>query len=306
MGLRYTPARMRSTLLHVVRGFVMGSADLVPGVSGGTVALVLGFYRRLLNAIRTGAAALGRLLRLDLPGALERLRAVEWSFLLPLLVGVAAAIAALSSLLDHLLETQPVRMAGLFFGLVAASVVVLWRTMDRMDLFRTGVLVGVGVVTFLLLGLRAGPVADPAAWMYVAAGAVAICAMILPGISGSFILLMMGMYEAVIGAASDRDLATLGLVAVGAVAGLAVFSTVLHRLLETHGATVLAALVGLMLGSLRVLWPWPSGTAGTDIGFPSGDVLAPILLALVGAVLVLLVTNREASLVMPDTAEVRR
>jgi putative membrane protein len=295
---------MRSTLLHVVRGFVMGSADLVPGVSGGTVALVLGYYRRLVDAIRTGAGALGSLLRFDLAECGRRLRSVEWSFLAPLLVGVAVAILSLSSLLERLLETQPVRMAGLFFGLVAASVVVMWRSMESLDWKRSGVLLGVGIVTFVFLGLRAGPVEDPTWWMFLGAGAIAVCAMILPGISGSFILLMMGMYEAVIGAVSDRDIGVMVLVAVGVVTGLASFSTVLHKLLDTYGETVMAALVGLMLGSLRVLWPWPSGTGGTDLSMPSGDVAVPVALALVGAGVVLMVTNREARLAVPDTSDV--
>lgn len=297
---------MRSTLVHLVRGFVMGSADLVPGVSGGTVALVLGFYRRLLDSIRTGAAALGELVTFDVTSAVERLKEVEWRFLVPLLLGIGTAVLTLSSVLEHLLETQPIRMAGLFFGLVAASVVVLWRSMNRLDWFRSAVLMGVGVVVFFLLGLRAGPVEDPSWWVFLGSGAIAICAMILPGISGSFILLMMGMYNAVIGAASSRDVAVLAVFLVGAVIGLAAFSTVLHWLLETHGDTMMAALVGLMLGSLRVLWPWPSGTGGTDLTAPSGDVVVPILLAIVGAALVFAVTNREARLVVPETAEIRQ
>lgn len=284
---------MQSLIAHLLRGFAMGTADLVPGVSGGTVALVLGIYRRLITAIRTGAGALGALIRLDGRGFIERLREVEWGFFLPLVVGIAAAVISLSHLIEDLLERQPVRMAGLFFGLVAGSIVVAWRLVERRDPLRLAILGGVAVVTFLLLGLSAGTVAAPSWWMYLGAGSIAICAMILPGISGSFLLLMIGMYASVLGAVNDRELLSLGLFLVGAIVGLASFSTLLHTLLDRHQDEVMAALVGLMAGSLRVLWPWPDGTGGTTVAAPAGDVLWPVVLAVAGAAAVLILTRRE-------------
>lgn len=287
---------MRSAFLHLVRGFAMGAADLVPGVSGGTVALVLGIYRRLITAVRTGAAALGSLIRLDFGGFLHHLRSVEWAFFLPLVAGVGTAVVALSHLIERLLEDYPLRMAGLFFGLVAGSIVVAWRLVERRDALRLGVLAVVAVATFLLLGFSAGTVTDPSWWMFLGAGAIAICAMILPGVSGSFLLLMMGMYVPVLGAVNDRDLVMVGVFGLGAVVGLGVFSTLLHTLLDRYHDTVMAGLVGLMAGSLRVLWPWPEGTNGTSLAAPDGEVFFPVLLAVTGAVLVLLVTRREASI----------
>ncbi|CAN5860109.1 DUF368 domain-containing protein [soil metagenome] len=287
---------MRSFVLHLLRGFAMGSADLVPGVSGGTVALVLGIYRRLIKSIRIGAGSLARLIRLDVGGFARSLKQVEWAFLLPLLIGIAAAVVSLSRLIENLLDTVPVRMAGVFFGLVAGSLVVAWRLIDRRDLTRSALVVLTGVVTFWLLGFSAGTVADPAWWMFLAGGALAICAMILPGISGSFLLLMVGMYEAVLGAVNQRDLDSIVLVAIGAVTGLALFSTLLNRLLDRHQDTVMAVLVGLMAGSLRVLWPWPDGTAGPSMSAPGGDVVLPVLFAVAGAALVLAVTRKEASI----------
>lgn len=274
----------------------MGAADLVPGVSGGTVALVLGIYRRLITAVRTGAAALGSLIRLDFGGFLHHLRSVEWAFFLPLVAGVGTAVVALSHLIERLLEDYPLRMAGLFFGLVAGSIVVAWRLVERRDAPRLGVLAVVAVATFLLLGFSAGTVTDPSWWMFLGAGAIAICAMILPGVSGSFLLLMMGMYVPVLGAVNDRDLVMVGVFGLGAVVGLGVFSTLLHTLLDRYHDTVMAGLVGLMAGSLRVLWPWPEGTNGTSLAAPDGEVFFPVLLAVTGAVLVLLVTRREASI----------
>ncbi|MCC5951717.1 MAG: DUF368 domain-containing protein [Acidimicrobiia bacterium] len=286
-----------SVVLQVVRGFLMGCADLVPGVSGGTVALVLGIYQRLVTNIRDGAGALGTLLRADVRGFLRRLGEIEWSFLVPLLGGIGLAIVTLASALRHLLEEEPVAMAGLFFGLVVGSVVVAARMVERWDLSLVAITLVTGAALFAVLGLGGGTVADPPLWLYFAAGAVAICAMILPGVSGSFLLLMLGMYTNVLDAVSDRDLAVLAVLALGCVVGLALFSHALHWALATYERTVMAVLVGLLLGSLRILWPWPTGvgskegTDGTLLGWPTaGEVAAPVLLAVVGFVGVLVVT----------------
>lgn len=292
---------MQSLIAHFLRGFAMGAADIVPGVSGGTVALVLGIYRRLVSSIRTGAGALAALLRLDGRVFLDRLRAVEWRFLAPLLVGVAAAVITLSHLIESLLEDHPVRMAALFFGLVAGSIVVAWRLIGERDRPRLTVLLAAAVLTFWLLGYSAGPIVDPPWWAFLLAGSVAICAMILPGVSGSFILLMMGMYAAVLGAVNDREYLALGMLLLGVMAGLGAFSTLLNLLLERYHDTVMAALVGLMAGSLRVLWPWPDGTDGTALAPPSGDLLVPVLIALAGMAAVLVVTRQES--VLADRVE---
>ena len=282
----------------VLRGFCMGAADIVPGVSGGTVALVFGIYEQLLLNIGTGARALGCLVRGDVGGFVGNLRRVEWTFLVPLAVGVLAAVALLSSVIDALLRDRPEEMAGLFFGLVLGSVVVAWRILGTHTAQTFAIMIGVGVASFVLLGLQSGPVADPPVLAFFGAGAIAICAMILPGISGSFLLLMMGMYAAVLGAVHDRDLLTLGLFMVGATIGLALFSTLLGWLLERHHDPLLAALIGLMLGSLRVLWPWPNGVgilsedetesiSGTGLGIPESDqILLPVVLAVVAFALV--------------------
>jgi len=274
----------------------MGAADVVPGVSGGTVALVFGIYHRLIEAIRTGSRALGRLLKFDLSGGLALLREVEWKFLLPLLAGVLTAVAALSGVVQHLLENNPIEMAGLFLGLVAGSVVVAWKLLDRRDPFRVMVLVAVSVATFVLLGLRKGTseesvnqIDNPSLWVFFLSGAVAICAMILPGISGSFILVTLGMYGAVLGSVNERDLLAVGAVTLGCVVGLALFSQVLHWALSQHYSTVMAALIGLMVGSLRVLWPWPAGVDSTALAAPSAPVTLPLILVVVGFVVVVVI-----------------
>jgi putative membrane protein len=273
-------------IVQVVRGFCMGAADVVPGVSGGTIALVLGIYTQLIDAVREGARALGRFAKLDLRGGIEVLRTVPWGFLIPLLAGIGLAILSLAHTIERLLDEEPVRMAGLFLGLVVGSIVVTLELVKR-DRQRMLTLGAAAVVTFLVLGLRSGPAADPSLGFVFVAGAVAICAMILPGVSGSFLLLMLGMYDYVLEAVNDRDLAVLGVFLVGAVLGLALFSSALHWALHQHPDTVMAGLVGLMIGSLRVLWPWPEGTGGTTLGLPRDDVVVPIVAAVIGVVVVI-------------------
>lgn len=279
----------------LVGGFLMGAADLVPGVSGGTIALVIGIYERLVAQVRTGAAVLGAGLRGRFTAARADLAELQWRFVLPLGLGILTALAVLSSLLEHLLEEQPVLLSGLFLGLVAGSVAIAAREFRTPPAAREWtVMVATAVVVFLVLGLRAGRVEDPALAVLFLGGAVAVCAMILPGISGSFILLLMGLYDPVISAVSQRDLTVVAVVGVGAVVGLATFSTLLHWLLEHHHEVVLAALIGLMAGSLRVLWPWPAGEHGvgeTALGAPDGQVLATVGLAVVGVLFVVVIAG---------------
>lgn len=275
----------------------MGAADIVPGVSGGTVALVLGIYDRLINNVRLGARGLKQLLTGDIASFKETLVRIEWVWLISLLSGILVAVAALSSVLEQLLDDEPVKMSALFIGLVVGTIYVAIRMLDRVDATTVAIMLGVGVALFLLLGLKSDTVvADDAAevvtrspLIFFLVGAIAICAMILPGISGSFLLVMMGMYTEVLGAVNDRDVVSLGAFAVGAVLGLALFSTLLHWLLDNYHNWVIAAMVGLMLGSTRVLWPWPNGTNTTTLSAPADDVAFPLLLAAIGVIVVIAV-----------------
>ena len=269
---------------HVARGFAMGAADVVPGVSGGTVALLAGIYDDLITEIRTGAGSLSRFLRGDLRGGVEQLRSVDWPFLASLLLGIGTAVVVLVGWLRTQIDEHPVQVSAVFFGMIVASVVVARGEVGRWDGPRLATLAGVAAISVIGLGFRTGGVDDPSALVIVGAGALAICAMILPGVSGSFILLMLGLYDRVTEAVDDRDLGIVLAFGVGAVMGLALFSTVLHWLLEHHRDTVLAALIGLMLGSLRVLWPWPSGEEGLDNVSLSRPVSGELFGALIGAV----------------------
>ncbi len=288
---------------QTVRGFLMGAADVVPGVSGGTVALVLGIYPRLVESIRDGARSLATLLRGDVRGFVRAFRAVDWLFLLPLLVGILAAVVSLASVIETQLHDNPEEMAGLFFGLVVASAVVARRLLSDPAPVHLLLVTAVAVAVFAILGLQSGPVADPAPPAFFAAGALAICAMILPGISGSFLLLMVGMYGAVLGAIDDRAFGDIALVAAGCVVGLALFSSLLGWVLNRAFDTVMAALIGLMIGSLRVVWPWPNGVGiiaedetevveGTGLDWPAADEwFGPTLLGVVAFVAVLVLAE---------------
>ncbi len=275
----------------------MGTADIVPGVSGGTVALVLGIYDELIHNVSQGAHGLKQLLTGDVAGFRETLRAIEWIWLFSLLAGILAAVFALSSLLETLLDEEPVKMAALFLGLVAGAIWVALRMLDRIDGVSLAIMLGIGAIFFLLLGLRSDThAADDAAevvtrawWVFFIAGAIAICAMILPGISGSFLLVMLGMYTEILGAVNDRNLFVLTMFALGCVVGLGLFSTLLNWLLANYHRWVLSAMIGLMLGSTRVLWPWPNGTNTTTLAMPADDVAVPVLLFLVGAAVVVIV-----------------
>lgn len=286
-------------LLMAARGFCMGLADIVPGVSGGTVALIFGIYERLIANVRQGARALGSLVKLDFSGFIDRLKAVEWNFLLPLVLGVGVAFVGLASVIETQLHDRPEEMAGLFLGLVLASVVIAagqvrsWGNREYMAA------AGVAIAAFILLGFQSGAVADPPLWAYLGAGAIAICAMILPGISGSFLLLMMGMYAALLSAVHDRAMVEVLVFLVGATIGLALFSTLLSALLEKHHDIMLASLIGLMVGSIRVLWPWPNGVGiigeegeetikGTGLGWASdtSSFIWPTVLAVVAFIAV--------------------
>lgn len=266
-----------------VVGFGMGAADLVPGFSGGTVAFVGGIYTRLIGNVRQGARVLSLLVRGRPKDAWRALLQLEWPFVASLLGGVLVAIFTLASLIQRLLVEHPTLMSAVFLGLVLGACVVSSRELRAPAPIHPLIGIVVAAVTFWGLGYTSATTVSPSLLFVFVAGAVAICAMILPGLSGSFILLLLGVYAAIIDAVVDRDLLVLGVFAAGCVVGLASFATLLNHLLRRYHDVVLAALIGLMAGSARVLWPWPEGEGVGDptLGAPEGDdVFLAIALAL--------------------------
>jgi putative membrane protein len=296
--------------MQVIRGFCMGAADVVPGVSGGTVALVFGIYTDLVAQVRQGARSLGQLARGRVGPFVTELRAVEWSFLLPLLAGIALAVVSLAGVITHYLEEEPVRTAAVFFGLVIGSLFTTVHLVRRWDLPHVATAAAVAALTFVVLGFGSGQLDDPPLAYVFVGGAIAICAMILPGISGSFLLLMLGLYHFVLDGVHERDLTVIAVFGVGAVIGLALFSSLLSWALERHENLILAGLIGLMIGSLRVLWPWPNGTGseestdGAELALPAGDVWWPIALAVLAAVVIVVVSRLAGAREAVEEAEV--
>ena len=237
----------------------MGSADVVPGVSGGTMAFILGIYEELLLSIRAGARApfWRALLKFDVLAALH---AVNAKFLAAVLVGIAVAVLTLASGLEWLLENRPVMIWSFFFGLVLASIVTVRKRIRRWEPPLYAALVVGAVGAYILVG--AVPVQTPeSAWFLFLCGMVAICAMILPGISGSFILVLLGKYQFVLAAVNQRDIVSLAILGLGAVVGIVTFAQILAWLFRRCHDITVALLIGLMAGSLRKIWPWKETVA---------------------------------------------
>ena len=235
-------------------GFAMGAADLVPGVSGGTMAFILGIYEDLLNGIKSfNLDAIRLALSLKFKALFEH---IPIRFLIALGLGIGSAILLLASALSHTLEDPAGRVLlfAFFFGLVVASIVAIGVKVKWSPLTLVAVVVGT-VIAFAIVN-AVPAVVDPTPLNLFVAGMIAICAMILPGISGSFILLIMGQYNNVLTAVSNRDIVTVAIVGVGCVVGIVIFSRILSWLLKRYYQPTVAALVGFMIGSLWKVYPW--------------------------------------------------
>ena len=231
----------------------MGAADIVPGVSGGTMAFILGIYEELLESIRSfDLNFLRRVFSFKISDAIDH---ASWQFLIALGLGILMAIFSLARILSWLLQNRPVLIWSFFFGLILASLFTVGRHLKKWDISIAAWIFSGAIGLYFLVGMVPVKTSD-APWFLFISGAIAICAMILPGISGSFILVLMGKYEYVLEAVNNRDLFTLVLVAAGAGIGLITFVRFLSWLLKRYHDPTIAALTGLMLGSLRKVWPW--------------------------------------------------
>ena len=252
--------------LTLIRGVAMGVVELVPGVSGGTMALVLGIYGELINAVDSTFAWIGRGLRRLLPGGARvagRGDTPPFPFLALLLVGMAAAVLAGSHLVTELLSTAPGPTYAFFCGLVLASVATPWRLMERRGPAEVAVILCGAAVSFLVTGLRAGEAGTPTLPFLLVSGALAVAVLVLPGVSGSFVLLALGSYGYVIGRVRGLtageigdSLLPLAVFGIGVLLGLATVTRLISWLLTRHRSLTLAALTGLMLGSVRALAPF--------------------------------------------------
>ncbi len=277
--------RMRGNFKIAVIGLLMGAAEVVPGVSGGTIAFISGIYERLLLALRQLTPALVLVLRRE--GLATLWRQIDGQFLLLLFAGMVVSIVVFASGISYLMQHQPIALWAFFCGLVIASTWVMSRQMTSFGL-NLLLLVCIGAVTGIVI-TGVVPIALPPTPLFLfLGGALAVCAWILPGISGSFILLILGLYGIVIEAIKTLDLMVLGIVASGCAFGLVCFAQVLTRLFKHARDGTLAVLTGFMLGSLVKLWPWKEtlayqlGADGHNIPLVQEPVLPATYVLLTG------------------------
>uniref|UniRef100_UPI00404AE309 DUF368 domain-containing protein n=1 Tax=Flavobacterium sp. TaxID=239 RepID=UPI00404AE309 len=254
-------------LLVLLKGIAMGAADVVPGVSGGTIAFISGIYQELIDSINNVNLSAFKNLRKN--GIKATWAALNGNFLVSLLTGIAISVLSFSKLITHLLDTQPILVWSFFFGLVLASILLIWKEITKWKPATIIALI-IGIIISYCITI-AKPVESPESLPYLfLSGFLAIIAMILPGVSGAFILLLMGAYQTVIGTINQFREALLSLnfellgevliklmtFAFGAILGLKLFSKVLHWMFLHHKNRTLAVLIGFMIGSLNKIWPW--------------------------------------------------
>jgi putative membrane protein len=281
------PARRRPRFAHDLlaaawRGVLMGAADVVPGVSGGTMALVLGIYARLLTALAS-------LTRAPLWHAVHRRawllawRSADGTFLLGLVAGIAVSVITLAGVIEGALDTARPQVYALFLGMIVASTGVVASEVGHWRGSAIVAAVAAAVAATAIVGLT--PIATPdAVWFLVLAGAIGICALVLPGVSGAFLLVLLGKYETVLGAIARADFGTLLPFALGAGVGLLGFARLLSGWLRRFPDVTHAALAGFLVGSLRRVWPWQPDDAVRLVLLPPPDAAA----AAAGAALALL------------------
>ena len=285
-----------------LKGMAMGAADVVPGVSGGTIAFISGIYEELLTSISSVNLSLLKTLKSE--GIKAAWKQVNGSFLLSLFIGIFVSIVSLAKAIKWMLENEPILLWSFFFGLVLASVIYIAKQITKWK-----------VLTFVLLVLGAGLafyittlnplVSENSSPLFLfLAAALAICAMILPGISGAFILVLLGAYKPVLAAVNNRDFTTVAIVGAGAIAGLLTFSRILKWLFTNYKNYTLAVLTGFIIGSLNKIWPWKetltwrTNSHGIKVpfnqqsvspfSFEDNQLLVATVLAIVGFGLILL------------------
>lgn len=279
-------------ILTAVKGACMGAADVIPGVSGGTIAFIMGIYDKFVASL---AAINAEAVKLFFTGKFKEFwRHINGGFLLSLVVGIGVSVISLATVMQTLLSDFPIQTWAFFFGLIVASSIFILRGISGWGLREILFLIG-GVVLGVVICTLSPTQTPDALWFIFLSGAIAICAMILPGISGSFILLILGKYQYILGAVSDlvagqnivSNLLIIGVFAIGAVVGILSFSKFLHWLLSRWHKQALIILAGFIIGSLVKIWPWnnPEAIAQTELT-GSLHIGSAIIIALIGFSLV--------------------
>lgn len=245
---------MKEHVVNFLKGFAMGVANVIPGVSGGTIALLTGIFERLINALKSfDVEAVKLLFKFRFKEFAEH---VDFGFLVSVFLGIGISIISVAKLLEFLFQSYPVYVWAFFFGLILVSVWFVGKSIGKIDLTAV-VLFAVGAIVAFGLSMMNPATENTAFWYLIICGAVAICSMILPGLSGSFVLILMGNYQLImIYAVSHFDMGIIVPVAIGVVVGLLAFSHFLSWLLSRYASQTMAVLTGFIFGSLGTIWPW--------------------------------------------------
>lgn len=295
--------KIKDYIIIGFKGMAMGAADVVPGVSGGTIAFISGIYEELLGSISNVNLKLFNTLKKE--GLKAAWKQVNGNFLLSLFLGIFISVVTLAKAIKYLLENEPILLWSFFFGLVLASIIYVAKQITKWNFISVLLLLLSSFLAYYVTTLNPLVNENSSLLFLFLAGAIAICAMILPGISGAFILVLLGAYKTILTAVDDRDLKTIATVGLGAIVGLLSFSKILKWLFSNYKNYTLAALTGFIIGSLNKIWPWKetltwrTNSHGIKVPFNQvsvspfsfeGDPQIPfaVLLALIGFLLILL------------------
>nr|WP_298992468.1 DUF368 domain-containing protein [uncultured Polaribacter sp.] len=295
--------KIKDYIIIGFKGMAMGAADVVPGVSGGTIAFISGIYEELLGSISNVNLKLLKTFKKE--GLKAAWKQVNGNFLLSLFLGIFISVVTLAKAIKYLLENEPILLWSFFFGLVLASIIYVAKQITKWNFISVLLLLLSSFLAYYVTTLNPLVNENSSLLFLFLAGAIAICAMILPGISGAFILVLLGAYKTILTAVDDRDLKTIATVGLGAIVGLLSFSKILKWLFSNYKNYTLAALTGFIIGSLNKIWPWKetltwrTNSHGIKVPFNQvsvspfsfeGDPQIPfaVLLALIGFLLILL------------------
>ncbi|MCT4699531.1 MULTISPECIES: DUF368 domain-containing protein [Tenacibaculum] len=264
-------------LVIMLKGVAMGAADVVPGVSGGTIAFISGIYEELLSSISNVNLSLLKTLKND--GLKAAWKQLNGNFLASLFIGMFISVISLAKVISWLLTNHPILLWSFFFGLVLASVIYIAKQITKWNIVAIFLVVLGAVLAYYITTLNPMISESSSTLFMFFAGAIAICAMILPGISGSFILVLLGAYKPVLAAVNNRDFTTIAAIGAGAIIGLLSFSRVLKYLFSNYKNYTLAILTGFIIGSLNKIWPWKevltfrTNSHGEQVAFNEQSIL---------------------------------
>ncbi len=294
---------LKDYIIISLKGMAMGAADVVPGVSGGTIAFISGIYEELLNSISSFNLSLFSVLKNE--GFMKVWKMVNGRFLLALFIGICISVLSLAKLIENLLENHPILIWSFFFGLVLASIIYIAKQIKIWNIKCYLYLIFGLIFAYYISTLNPVLTQNSSPWFLFLAGMIAICAMILPGISGSFILVLLGAYKPILNAINTKDFFSIIIFMAGAILGLLTFSRVLKWLFSKYKNYTLALLIGFITGSLNKIWPWKetiswrTNSKGIEVPFNTTSVspfsfdgdsklLMAGLLAIIGFSLILL------------------